>query len=250
MQNPALPLAALLLDPQTLAKELLNKKHHLVVSADAEIKVKPDRAAITFGIFEKTQDLKEGKEKMQNAISKAIALAKTNGIEEKHIQTENIYIAPKYSTKYIALEDGSGAEVETLHYEFSQTFKITLVDTSKYDTLLYGFLDIGINRVENVTFYSTEMGKHKDEARIAAVKNAKEKAALLTTEAGIKLGKAVSIQENGFNNYYNGFGAAAMMNRAPQNISQNYANQEAPSSDLAPGMIAVKASVTITYELD
>ncbi|MGB2578699.1 hypothetical protein AAIR98_000618 [Elusimicrobium simillimum] len=213
------------------------------VNADAEVRIKPNRVALTFGVYERVSKLNQGKENMRKTIADAIAFVKKNGVADKYIQMQNINISPIYRSKYSSsVSKNSGDIVE---YDFSQTITITLEDLSKYDTILYGLLDLGINKVENINFYSTEMRKYRDEARLLAIKHAQEKAALLTKAAGIKLGKVVNMSENSYGGYY----GARMMSNVSQNMTQNY-DGGGDNGDLAAGMVNIKAAVTLNYEVD
>ena len=96
----------------------------------------------------------------------------------------------------ITAKNGTKTQQETVRYELSQTFTITLEDPAEYEDVLYALLEMGINRVENVSFYSTQLRQARDEARKLAVQYAREKAALLAEAADIRLGKIVNISEN------------------------------------------------------
>lgn len=215
------------------------------VSADAEVRVKPDRAAITFGLFEKTDNLRQGAERL-NAVAKQVAdYCRTRGIEDRFIQTDSLRITPVYSHQITYAKNGVKAETEKLQYELAQTFTITLEDPAQYEDVMYGLLGMGINRVENVSFYSTQMRRYRDEARRLAVKHAREKAELLAEAAGIRLGKAVNVTENTLPSW-----PAARY--AASNVSQNVLTEGAGDNLLpapATGMISVKAAVTLTYKI-
>lgn len=210
------------------------------VSADAEVRVKPNRASLTLGVFEHTADLKQGRETMQKTIAAAVAYCEKNGVENKSIQTQNIRITPIYDTRTKYTKNGFQEQTEVRQYELTQTFTVTLDDPAQYENLLYGLLDLGINRVEEISFYSSDMRQYRDEARLMAVEHAKEKAALLAKAAGVTLGPVVNVSEETFSNYY----------RGPSNFSQNVVT-EAPAGESGPatGMISVKAGVSLVYRL-
>lgn len=215
------------------------------VSADAEVRVKPDRAAITFGLFEKTDNLRQGAERL-NAVAKQVAdYCRTRGIEDRFIQTDSLRITPVYFNQTTYTKNGVKSETEKLQYELAQTFTITLEDPAQYEDVMYGLLGMGINRVENVSFYSTQMRRYRDEARRLAVKHAREKAELLAEAAGIRLGKTVNVEENTVPVW-----PAARY--AASNVSQNIMESAAGDNLLpapATGMISVKAAVTLTYKI-
>jgi uncharacterized protein YggE len=214
-------------------------KQIFYVSADAEIYVKPNRVRLTLGVSERSKDLRAAKERMSETLQKAIAFCKTNGVQDKHIQTSYLSIYPDY--RY----DDDKAKSLLRHYALTQSFTITLEDPDKYETILYSLLGMGINNVQNVSFTTSELRKYRDEARLAAVQAAQEKAKLLTEAAGLKLGKVVNIQEGQI---------AHIAARISQNVAPAPAQAAAATAGLgegfALGTIPVKAEVTMAYELE
>ncbi len=216
----------------------------MYVNAQAEVRVKPDRAALTFGLYEKTDNLREGAQKL-NALSRQVTdYLHNRGIEDRFIQTDSLRIQPVYTRQTLTAKNGTKTQQEILRYELSQTFTVTLEDPTQYEDVLYALLEMGINRVENVSFYSTRLRQYRDEARRLAVHYAREKAALLAEAADIRLGKIVNISES--------TAAQGPSARMMSNISQN-AVQDLPADGQLPGpatgMISVQASVTLTYKI-
>ena len=209
------------------------------VSADAEVYVKPDRVHLTLGVSERSKDLRAAKERMSTTLQKAIAFCKANGIQDKHIQTACIFIFPDY---YYADD-----KVKSLlrHYALTQNFTVTLENPEKYETILSALLELGINNVGDVCFTTSELRKYRDEARLAAVRAAQEKAKLLTDAVGIRLGKVINIEE--------GRRTRPQVRRSQDMMSQNVSAmpaQEETGEGAALGMIPVRADVTVSYELE
>ena len=215
-------------------------KHIFYVSANAEIFVKPDRVHLTLGVSERSKDLRAAKERMSETLKKAIAFCKANGIQDKHIRTSHLSIYPDY--RY----DDDKAKSLLRHYALSQAFTVTLENPDKCETILYTLLDMGINSVQGVSFTTSELRKYRDEARLAAVRAAQEKAQLLAGAAGLKLGKAVNIQEGEY-------GSQPGLRPRQQNPSQNAFKPDSPEGvgeGFALGTIPVRAEVTVAYELE
>jgi uncharacterized protein YggE len=219
-------------------------KQFFSVSANAEIFVKPDRVHMTLGVSERSKDLRAAKERMSETLKKAIAFCKAKRIQDKYIQTSYISIHPDY--RY----DDDRMRILLRYYALTQTFTVTLENPDLYETLLYTLLDMGINNVENVSFATSELRKYRDEARLAAVRAAQEKAKLLADAAGIKLGRAVNIEEVQQRT------SPSFRLRGPQNThSQNVFESEAAppagaGEGFAIGTIPVRAEVIVTYELE
>lgn len=223
------------------------EKNYMRVSADAEVRVQPNRAAVTFGLSEKTADLRTGAAKLNETAKRVTEYLRKRGVEERFIQTDGLAIAPVYTTEAVYTNAGKRTDKERLQYELSQTFTVTLDDPAQYEDVLYSLLDMGVNRVENVSFYSTQIRQFRDEARRMAVKHAQGKAALLAEAAGIKLGKITNIQEDSIPSWN-------AVRYGMSNVSQNRydgAVQPGDGTNPAPatGMISVKAAVTLTYRV-
>jgi len=57
-------------------------------------------------------------------------------------------------------------------YSVQKTIVVTLSDLSKFEDLLSGVLEAGANYVHNVEFRTTELRKHRDQARALAIQAA------------------------------------------------------------------------------
>lgn len=219
--------------------------NYMRVSADAEVRIKPDRASITFGLSQKTANLRDGAARLNQVARQVTAYLLKRGIEDRFIQADGLSIRPVYAQDFAHEGPAQRGAKEKPEYDISQTFTVTLEDPSQYEDVLYSLLDMGVNRVENVSFYSTATRASRDEARRLAVKYAKEKAELLAQAAGVKLGKIVSVQEDAAPAWPGARYAAS-------NISQNvYGGDVSADESASPatGMISVKAAVTLTYKV-
>lgn len=200
------------------------------VTADAEVMAPPNRVTITAGTQYKTTHLQQDSKMLQQNIEKALNFCKTQGIKDKNIQIQNVSIMPSYYN----LE---GKRTQTPTYTLSQSFSVTLEDLTQYENLLYGLLKNGVNRVQDVRFYSSRLKDYRNEARTLAMQNAREKASLLAQQEKAKLGKVTSIVEERPSGMY-----------GVSNISQNsYFNTSAGAP--VAGVIPVRAEVTVQYEL-
>lgn len=223
------------------------EKNYMRVSADAEVRACPNRVAVTFGLSEKTANLRQGAAKLSETAARITEYLRNRGVEERFIQTDGLTITPVYTAETVYANSGKRMEKERLQYETSQTFTVTLDDPAQYEDVLYALLDMGVNRVENVSFYSTQIREYRDEARKLAVLHAKEKAALLAEAAGVKLGKITNVQEDSVPSWN-------AVRYGASNVSQNrYDAAVQPGDGATPapatGMISVKAAVTLTYRV-
>ncbi|MDP3352601.1 MAG: SIMPL domain-containing protein, partial [Flavobacteriaceae bacterium] len=117
---------------------------------------------------------------------------------------------------------------------------IVLKDLTKYEKLIQGLLESGINRIDGIQFASTDIEKYQSNARKLAIQNAKMKALEYVGELGQTIGKAINISEFNTSTYptYN--------NKMMLSDSMS-SNQEMET--LAIGEMAVTAKVNVSFEL-
>ena len=118
------------------------------VSGEGKVKVAPDQALISISIEtkgSKAVDVKQENDKKMDAILKFI---KKSNIASEDFQTQRISLNPNYDY-----------EKKKYNYIATQTVQILLKDLSKYDTLMEGLINEGINRIDNVEFKSSKMCK-------------------------------------------------------------------------------------------
>lgn len=208
----------------------------LSVRAEAEVRVQPNRAALSLAVIHRVKDLQAGREYMQKTLQNLENFLKQQGTQAKNFQIQQIRITPLYRT-------GGVSETKTLQtdepqYEFEQSFTVTLEDVSAYEGLLYGLLQRGVNRVTDVEFYSSEIRKYRDQARLNALKAAQEKAAQLARAAGVETGRILSLEETSSPAYF----------LSASNAVQNAFFPET-ETELGTGLISLKAAVSVSYEI-
>ena len=211
----------------------------ITTSGEALIYVQPDEVIFNFGIEVRGTDLSKAAAANEEIAGKLVAAVKKLGIDEKHIQTDQLQIGVVYRNHNDLTIDG---------YNVQRSYCVRLKDPKKFQTLVETVLKNGANRVGGFEFRTTELRKHRDKARGLAILAAKEKAVALAGELKCQPGTPRTINETSGGYWYGGglnFG----------NISQN-ASQSAPSdgevqgSDQLPlGQITVRANVTVTFDL-
>jgi uncharacterized protein YggE len=214
----------------------------ITVTGDADVKVVPDEVILALGIETSDRNLATAKNQNDDRAKKVIAAAQARGIEAKHIQTEQIRVEPRYSDGYAT---------NLVSYVVRKTIVITLKDISKFEDVQTAALDAGANRVHGIQFQTTELRKHRDQARALAINAAREKADAMAKALGQKIGKPTSIQENysSWWSWYDRWWGGGMMS---QNVVQNVGGAGAApdESSFAPGQITVNARVTVSFELE
>uniref|UniRef100_UPI001B73A759 SIMPL domain-containing protein n=1 Tax=Flavobacterium sp. TaxID=239 RepID=UPI001B73A759 len=155
------------------------------VSGEGKVKVAPDQALISISIETKgtkAEDVKRENDKKMDAVLKFI---KKSNIPKEDFQTQRVSLNPNYDY-----------EKKKHNYIATQSIQILLKDLSKYDELMEGLVDEGINRIDNVEFKSSKLKELQSDARKLAIKEAKTKAEDYVSVLGQKVGKAILISDN------------------------------------------------------
>jgi uncharacterized protein len=120
-------------------------------------------------------------------------------VEEKDIKTVGYNVYPQYEWQQSACTPGGicppGRQILT-GYEVRQTITVTVRDTEKAGELLSSVGELGASEVSSLTFTVDEDESLRDEARAAAIAQAKEKADELAEQLGVKLVRIVSFSES------------------------------------------------------
>lgn len=201
------------------------------VAGEGMIKVVPDQVVITATVETKgnnAKDVKKENDKQMEAVLKTI---------------KKMNLAPAdFRTRRVSLNPIFDYEKKKTTYNATQSIEILLRDLSKYDELMEGLVDQGINRIDNVIFQSSKVAQYQSEARKLAMKDAKLKAEDYVSVLGQKVGRAMTISDNS-------------QNYQPQPV---YARMKTMAMDesattretLAEGEITITANVSVSFILE
>jgi hypothetical protein len=125
----------------------------------------------------------------------------------------------------------------------SQTVAITLTDLSKYEDLMTGFLKVGVNRIDGINFLVADPRKYREDARLKAVRAAREKANKMAAELGQSLGKPWELTEEADPER-----TAYLTGNFQQRFSFGMPEQEA--STIAGGEVTIRSTVRVSFQLE
>ncbi|NQT73078.1 MAG: SIMPL domain-containing protein [Chloroflexi bacterium] len=214
------------------------------VTGDAGIRVAPDEVIITLGIETWNEDLNKAKSENDERVKQVLALADDFDIEPRYIQTDHISIEPRYEDWY--------EKQDFIGFNVRKSIVITLRDIDKFEDLITSALEGGVNRIHGIQFRTTELRKHKDEARSLAIKAAEEKAIALAGELGQEIGKPQHINEShsGWWSWYGSYWGSYWSGPMAQNVIQEVGSGSSSlDGTMAPGQITVNAKISVTFEL-
>ncbi|MGZ9736396.1 SIMPL domain-containing protein [uncultured Flavobacterium sp.] len=201
------------------------------VSGEGKVKVIPDQATIAVTVETKGNNAKDVKKQNDEKIEAVLKFIKKMNLAPADYKTQRVSLNPQYDY-----------EKKKHSYNATQTIEILLRDLSKYDELMEGLVDQGINRIDAVTFQSSKLAQYQSEARKLAMKEAKLKAEDYVSVLGQKVGRAMTISDNS-QTYYPQPMYAAMK-------TMERSDADAPRETLAVGEINITANVTVSFILE
>lgn len=217
-------LFAILVGTSSFAQ--VNSEAKVSVMGTGTVNVVPDRVVINARVEHTGNSAIEVKKQNDEVVNEVIKYLKSQGVEEKNIQTE-----------YIRLNKEFDYNSKETFYSANQAISILLEDLSKYETIMSGLLQSGLNRIDGIQFQTSRKEELQQEARKKAVLQAQGKAREYANALGQQIGKAILIDEVQTDNYQPVYRVMEM--------KADSAEQET----IAPGEMEVTVKVNVAFLL-
>ncbi len=202
------------------------------VNGEGKVKVAPDQVCISATVETKGNNAKDVKKQNDEKMDAVLKFIKKMNVPTADFKTKQVALNPQYDY-----------EKKKTSYNATQTIEIVLKDLSKYDELMEGLVQQGINRLDKVSFETSKLVQLQSEARKLAMKDAKAKAEDYVSVLGQKVGKAFTISDNSQVYYPRPMYAAMKSAEAMDSAG-------ASNETLAIGEIEVTANVSVSFILD
>jgi len=225
----------------TVSKSFQNQTPQNTISMSAEGKVAavPDLATISLGVLTHADTAKKAQSDNADKSNEIIEFVKSKGIDAKDITTTQLSVYPSY--------DYTSTPSKIKGYDANQTLTVKIhgIDksTEKIGAIIDGATSAGANQVQGVNLSFDDPDNLRQDARKQAIDKAKQKAQELADQAGLKLGRIVSISE-GSVGYpvplpyaYDSLGSKAMGGGV----------SSAPA--IEPGSQDITATITVVFEV-
>lgn len=227
------------------------------VTGSADVMIVPDEVVITLGIDTRDKDIVKAKTENDKRVNQILNIAKEFKIDSKNIQTDYIDIRPgDISIKPIYEGYYEKIDPVNMGYVARKKIVITLKDFSVFENFITEVVKNGAEYINGVEFRSSELRKHKDNARELAIKAAREKADAMSGALGQKAGKAVFIREDqeSYWSWHDSWYGGSY--RSTPNLASNYlvnaaqVTESSGSQGIEPGKIKVSARVSVDFSLE
>jgi len=201
------------------------------VSGHGEVSAVPDIARVAVGVRTIAETARVALSENSTSMTAIFEALSKAGIADRDMQTVGLSLNPRWTQK--VNQDGTRTQVP-VGYEASNQLSVTCRDLSRLGELLDALAEAGANDMRGISFDIDEKDRLMDEARKRAVQDGRARAELLAREAGVELGKVLSISEGG--------------SQGP--IFQARGMAEMAAVPIAEGEQTISANIALTYEIE
>lgn len=223
----------LTLTTQTNAQQTMtnpNQPQGITVTGTGTAQGEPNQALITLGIDAVKETIAEALQEADATMHDIREAALKHGIQERHIRTQNFNVWRQQ------LSNNQG-EPTGERYHVQHTFTLTINDLNKVSDLLHDALEAGANDINGIRFTTNDPATLQDQARQAAMANAKHRAEQLAQLAGVTLGAPTYIQET-------------TAGGPPAPLMAEAQFSRAATTPIQPGELTITLTVNVTYAIN
>ena len=209
----------------------MDEPRFIEVTGQASVDAIPDFARITLGVTSQGKDAREALAANSQAVTALIDLMKSEGVAGADIQTSSFSLSPN-----MASPTNSGeSQHKIVGYTVSNMVTVTARDIAKLGSLIDQAVGAGANAMYGVAYGENNPGALLDAARPHALDDARRKAEIFAKAGGARLGRLLSLTEDG--------GAT------PMPMTRVYARMADAPPPIEPGRDKLTVSVTTRFEL-
>ena len=161
----------------------------IMVSGEGSVFVRPDIATVSVGVTKINKEAGEAQKQATMVMNKVAEFLEDKGIQEKDIKTTTYDISPNY--EYLP-----NRVPRITEYRVHHVFQVKIRDLTKVGEVLSGVGVAGANDIGSLAFTVDDQDVSKKEARAEAIKEAKEKAKVLSKQLGVRLKEITSYYES------------------------------------------------------
>jgi uncharacterized protein len=214
------------------------------VSGSGDVFAVPDTATFSYSVMvSNAKDVTTAQTEVNTKGNAIKAYLKSEGIDEKDIQTSDYSVNPHYEYGEAVCRGGycPPGNSKLTGYDVNETVTVKVREATKAGTLLSGIGSKGATNLSGLSFTIDDQTKLEADAREKAIKDARAKAEELAEQLDVSIVRVVGFSENGYQPYYAktmaldsmAYGAAA----------------PAPAPEIAVGQNKITSNVSVTYEI-
>jgi uncharacterized protein len=203
----------------------------IIVVGEGSVSAAPDYARIRSGVTTRAKTAKEAADANARLMSALTAALQSAGIEQKDIQTSRFSVMPVYAPP------APNTEQRLTGFAVANQVTVTIRKIDAVGDILDRLITAGATDAGSVEFLHADVSKTLDQAREAAMADARRKAELYAHAAGLSLGGVAWITEDA--------SSAPVM---PKAVMMRSAGPAAPPP-ISAGEDTLHAQVTVGYDV-
>jgi uncharacterized protein YggE len=203
----------------------------LDLTGHGEAHVPPDMATITLGVVTDDATAAAAMQANAAAMAKVVASLRAGGVEARDIQTSTLSLSPQYAYE-------QGAPPRLTGYQADNQVTVTVEDLLRLGAVVDAVVGAGATSVGQISFGLKSRGSAANFARLAAVKDLDDKAAIFADAAGYHIRRLVNLTE-----------ASAELAAPPRTLMVAAALKAPAPTPVETGQITVSVDVTGEFEL-
>jgi uncharacterized protein YggE len=201
----------------------------IILNGHGEVDHEPDIAHITVGVSVDAETASAAMSQQAAKMTGVFNAVKASGVAERDMQTSNLSLNPNYSYP-------DKLPPKLIGYKASNQMTIRVRDLKNLGKTLDAVVKGGGNTINGVSFDVEKPEPLLNEARVAAIKDAADKAELYARAVGYRVKRIVTVSESG------GYSP-------PRPVPMARMAQAAPVTPVAVGEVTISADVNVTFEL-
>ena len=205
----------------------------ITVSGQGKAAAPPDLATVNTGVSTTAPTAKEALSKNTDAMRRVMKVLKERNIADKDIQTSNFSVFPEYRRQ----PRGSNAPPEIAGYRVTNQVQVRVRNLARLGEVLDALVQGGSNQVSGISFSIADPRSVMNDARKAAIDDARGRAELYAAATGTRIAKVISISEQ------------AIRQPRPEMMRARAMMADAESVPIATGEQQVSASINVMYQL-
>jgi len=147
---------------------------HVTTTGYGEVIATPDMAMFAVKVVDTTMTAEQAKQSVDNTVKQFLKKLSDAGLSKDNVISSNLYLAPQYHYP-------KSGKAELVGYRASRSIDVTVTDLKNLNQYLDMALEAGINQVDNIQLKVSNQAEYQQKARMAAIQDAREKAASLAT---------------------------------------------------------------------
>ncbi len=224
--------------------------NHATINVEgvAEVSAIPDIGVFHFTVKAEAEDVAQAQTISGEKVNAIMTyLQSEGGVDEKDIRTTGYNVHPRYEFRKAEFNHGGTTRI-LVEYVVTQNIRVTVRDTEQAGRLIGAVGGLGATNMSRLSFKVDNIEPLKEEARLLAVSDAKEKAIRLADELGVRLGDIVHFNDGGSRVSFPTPIREVMM-LGDSESSQRVFPEPAFSPNISIGEDIITARVTITYKI-